>query len=203
MSDATVQTQGGLESQPPLPVRRLHNFIYCPRLFYFQWVENIFQENADTVAGSHLHRNVDKPSKIQDPKELDLPEGAKLRSLQLQSETLGLIGVVDIIEGTSDGAEIIDYKKGSARRDPEGDRVAKEPDAMQVAAHAMLLKEHGINAVRGAIYYAADKRRVPVEFSEELFSKVRQAIGEARASRRQRPLPTSIKKRRSLPAIRN
>ncbi len=51
MSDAPVQTQGGLESQPPLPVRRLHNFIYCPRLFYFQWVENIFQENADTVAG--------------------------------------------------------------------------------------------------------------------------------------------------------
>jgi CRISPR-associated protein Cas1 len=181
MSDMPVQTQTDLEAQPPLPVRRLHNFIYCPRLFYFQWVENIFQENADTVAGSHLHRNVDKPSKIQDPKELDLPEGAKLRSLQLQSETLGLIGVVDIIEGTSDGAEIIDYKKGSARRDSEGDRVAKEPDAMQVAAHAMLLKEHGINAVRGAIYYAADKRRVPVEFSEELFSKVRKAIEEARA----------------------
>jgi CRISPR-associated protein Cas1 len=181
MSDASVQTQGGLESQPPLPVRRLHNFIYCPRLFYFQWVENIFRENADTVAGSHLHRNVDKPSKVEDPKELDLPEGAKLRSLQLQSETLGIIGVVDIIEGTSDGAEIIDYKKGSARRDSEGDRVAKEPDAMQVAAHAMLLKEHGINAVRGAIYYAADKRRVPVEFSEELFSKVRKAIEEARA----------------------
>jgi CRISPR-associated protein Cas1 len=181
MSDAPVQNQDGPESQPPLPVRRLHNFIYCPRLFYFQWVENIFQENADTVAGSHLHRNVDKPSKIQDPNELDLPEGAKLRSLQLQSETLGIIGVVDIIEGTSDGAEIIDYKKGSARRDSEGDRVAKEPDALQVAAHAMLLKEHGINAVRGAIYYAADKRRVPVEFSEELFSKVRKAIEEARA----------------------
>jgi CRISPR-associated protein Cas1 len=181
MSDAPVQTQGGPESQPPLPVRRLHNFIYCPRLFYFQWVENIFQENADTVAGSHLHRNVDKPSKVEGPKELDLPEGAKLRSLQLQSETLGIIGVVDIIEGTSDGAEIIDYKKGSARRDSEGDRVAKEPDAMQVAAHAMLLKENGITAVRGAIYYAADKRRVPVEFSEELFSKVRKAIEEARA----------------------
>lgn len=180
MSDAPVQTQDGTESQPPLPVRRLHNFIYCPRLFYFQWVENIFQENADTVAGSHLHRNVDRPSKITDPKDLDLPEGAKLRSLQLESEKLGIIGVVDIIEGTSDGAEIIDYKKGSARRDSEGDRVAKEPDAMQIAAHAMLLKENGINAVRGAIYYAADKRRVPVEFNEELFSKVRKAIEEAR-----------------------
>ena len=180
MSDAPVQTQGGLESQPPLPVRRLHNFIYCPRLFYFQWVENIFQENADTVAGSHVHRNVDAPSRLDDPKELGLPEGAKLRSLRLESESLGLIGVVDIVEGGPDGAEIIDYKKGSARRGAEGEREAKEPDAMQVAAHALLLREHGVNAVRGAIYYAADKRRVPVEFSEELFQKVRNAITEAR-----------------------
>ncbi|MGD0652286.1 MAG: CRISPR-associated endonuclease Cas1, partial [Verrucomicrobiia bacterium] len=180
MSDAPVQTQAGLESQPPMPVRRLHNFIYCPRLFYFQWVENIFQENADTVAGSHVHRNVDAPSKLDDPKELGLAEGAKLRSLRLESETLGLIGVVDIVEGGPDGAEIIDYKKGSARRDSEGERVAKEPDAMQVAAHALLLQEHGVKAVRGAIYYAADKRRVPVEFTEELFEKVRATIKEAR-----------------------
>lgn len=181
MSDAPVQTQTGLEAQPPLPVRRLHNYIYCPRLFYFQWVENIFQENADTVAGSHAHRNVDAPSRLEDPKELGLTEGAKLRSLRLESETLGLIGVVDIVEGGPDGAEIIDYKKGSARRDAEGERVAKEPDAIQVAAHALLLQEHGIKAVRGAIYYAADKRRVPVELTEELFQKVRATITEARA----------------------
>lgn len=68
MTEAGIQTQPGLESQPPMPVRRLHNFIYCPRLFYFQWVENIFQENADTVARSHVHRNVDAPSKLEDPK---------------------------------------------------------------------------------------------------------------------------------------
>jgi len=181
MSESTLRTDGSLEAQPRMGVRNLHNFIYCPRLFYFQWVENIFQENADTVAGSHVHRNVDAPSKLDDPKELGLPEGAKLRSLRLESESLGLIGVVDIVEGGPEGVEIIDYKRGSARRDAEGDRVAKEPDAMQVAAHALLLREHGVNAVRGAIYYAADKRRVPVEFSEELFTKVRKAIEEARA----------------------
>jgi CRISPR-associated protein Cas1 len=181
MSESTLRTDGSLEAQPRMGVRNLHNFIYCPRLFYFQWVENIFQENADTVAGSHVHRNVDAPSKLDDPKELGLPEGAKLRSLRLESESLGLIGVVDIVEGGPDGAEIIDYKRGSARRGAEGERVAKEPDAMQVAAHALLLREHGVNAVRGAVYYAADKRRVPVEFSEELFSKVRKAIDDARA----------------------
>jgi CRISPR-associated protein Cas1 len=177
----TLRTDGSLDTQPPMGVRNLHNFIYCPRLFYFQWVENVFQENADTVAGSHVHRNVDVPSKLENPKEIGLPEGTKLRSLRLESEALGLIGVVDIVEGGPDGAEIVDYKKGSARRDSEGERTAKDPDAIQVAAHALLLREHGVNAVHGAIYYAADKRRVPVEFSEELFGKVRQAIADARA----------------------
>ncbi len=180
MSDGPLRTDGSLETHPMMGVRNLHNFVYCPRLFYFQWVENIFQENADTVAGTHLHRNVDKPSHLEDPTNLGLPEGAKLRSLRLESESLGLVGVVDVVEGGPDGAEIIDYKKGSARRDAEGDRVAKEPDAMQVAAHALLLREHGVQAVRGAIYYAADKRRVPVEFSDELFAKVRKTIDEAR-----------------------
>jgi CRISPR-associated protein Cas1 len=180
MSNAPVQTQAGLEAQPLLPVRRLHNFIYCPRLFYFQWVENIFQENADTVAGSHVHRNVDAPSKLDDPKELGLPEGAKLRNLRLESEALGLIGVMDIVEGGPEGAEIIDYKRGSARRNAEGEREAKEPDAIQVAAHALMLREHGVNAVRGAIYYAADKRRVPVDLTEELFGKVKAAIADAK-----------------------
>ena len=70
MSESTLRTDGSLEAQPRMGVRNLHNFIYCPRLFYFQWVENIFQENADTVAGSHVHRNVDAPSKLETPRSL-------------------------------------------------------------------------------------------------------------------------------------
>src|SRR3989304_4503183 len=121
MSETPLQIQAGRETQPPLPVRRLHNFIYCPRLFYYQWVENIFQENADTVAGSHAHRNVDAPTKLNNPQDIGLPEGTKIRSLRMESETLGLVGVVDVVEGGPDGAEVIDYKKGSARRNSEGE----------------------------------------------------------------------------------
>src|SRR5205807_10588647 len=91
MSDAPIQAQAGLQSQPPLPVRRLHNFINCPRLFYFQWVENIFQENAQTIAGSMTHRNVDAPSRMDDPKDLGLPEGAKLRSLRLEIQPESMV----------------------------------------------------------------------------------------------------------------
>lgn len=43
------------------------------------------------------------------------------------------------------------------------------------------MREHGINVARGAVYYAAEKRRVSIELNEELFCKVRAAIDEARA----------------------
>lgn len=185
MSDAGLQTQSGMESQPPMPVRRLNNFIYCPRLFYFQWVENIFQESSDTVAGSHLHRNVDAPSRLDDEKTKalseNLPEGARLRSLRLESEALGIVGVVDLVEGGPDGAQIVDYKKGSARRTAEGEREAREPETIQVGAYALLLQEHGVKVSGAVIYYAADKRRVPVQINEALLTKTRQAIADAKS----------------------
>src|SRR5258706_603170 len=115
MSDAGIQTQGELAAQPAMPVRRLNNFIFCPRLFYYQWVENIFLESSDTIAGSLTHRNVDAPSRLDEEKAKalgeNLPEGARLRSLRLESEALGIVGMVDLIEGTEGGARIVDYKK--------------------------------------------------------------------------------------------
>jgi|GEM_PF-1868289 len=75
-SAAPIQTQDDTVAlQPPLPVRRLHNYIYCQRLFYYQWVENLFEENADTSAGSHLHRNVDKPRNYDEDWKAALVEG--------------------------------------------------------------------------------------------------------------------------------
>lgn len=183
---APIQTQDeALTLQPPLPVRRLHNFVYCQRLFYYQWVENLFEENADTIAGSHAHRHVDKPSDYDEDRKTalveGLPEGARLRSLKLESFALGLVGVVDLIEGAAEGAEVVDYKKGSAKRGPNGERVAKESDAVQVMAHALLLEEVGTRVMRGCIYYAEDKRRVSVELTPELRGQTLKALADAKA----------------------
>lgn len=170
------------EPAPLMPVRRLQNYAYCPRLFYYQWVENLFEENADTVEGSATHRQTDKPSALpEDPKELELPEGARLRSLQLESQTLGLVGKIDVCEGTGDGIEVIDHKKGSARRGENGERVAKEYDAVQVAAYALLLREQGQTVNAASIYYASDRRRVPVLLTDELLASVLRMRDEARA----------------------
>ncbi len=42
-----------------IPARMLNEFVYCPRLFYYEFVEGVFVENADTLRGKGLHRRVD------------------------------------------------------------------------------------------------------------------------------------------------
>jgi len=184
MPEANLNTQGSLDAQPPMPVRRLQNYMYCPRQFYLQWVENIFEENADTATGTALHRQADQPSKLDDDKAAalreGLPEGAKLRSVRLESATFRLVGVMDIVEGGPDGTCIVDYKKGSAKKDHEGNRHASEADSVQMAAYALILREHGTAVESAAIYYAEDKRRVPVALTDELFAKTKAALAEAR-----------------------
>ncbi len=192
MSPEALHVEDTVAEQPLLPVRRLHNYMYCPRLFYYQWVENIFVESGDTVAGSHVHRNVDQPSPLASEEVLqDLPPG-NLRSLKLESAGLGLVGVIDLLESGAQGARLVDYKKGAARRSPNGERMPKEADSMQVVAQALLLAEHGISVQHASIYYAEDKRHVPVPLTPEVFAQCHAAIGEARALARAGTCPDPL-----------
>jgi CRISPR-associated protein Cas1 len=50
------------ETPPPpdlIPARMLNEFVYCPRLFYYEHVEGVFLHNADTIEGKHQHARVD------------------------------------------------------------------------------------------------------------------------------------------------
>jgi len=69
-----------------IPARMLNEFVYCPRLFYYEFVEGVFVESADTIRGKTLHRRVDSgtgdlpPAKVKKPRvvaagTLDLPLG--------------------------------------------------------------------------------------------------------------------------------
>ncbi|MDP1590137.1 MAG: Dna2/Cas4 domain-containing protein, partial [Prosthecobacter sp.] len=44
----------------PLRARMLNEFVYCPRLFYYEQVEGVFVENADTARGAAIHEKVDR-----------------------------------------------------------------------------------------------------------------------------------------------
>ncbi len=48
------------EAEPqPIPARMLNEFVYCQRLFYYEFVEGVFVESADTVRGAAIHQRVD------------------------------------------------------------------------------------------------------------------------------------------------
>lgn len=167
------------EPAPLMPVRRLHNFVYCPRLFYLQWVEGIFVPNADTVQGSALHEKVDTPTKLKEEALAD--RHGTLRSPALSSEQLGLSGVADLLEEDENGERcLIDYKKGSPGKADDGSWQAKLNDRIQLAAYALLLKEQGIHVRKGSIYYAEIRKHITVELTEELKQQCMEYLAQAR-----------------------
>ena len=49
----------------------LNEFVYCPRLFFYECVDGIFQESADTIEGKFQHRRVDeKATGLPTPEDL-------------------------------------------------------------------------------------------------------------------------------------
>ncbi len=107
--------------EEPLPARMLNEFIYCPRLFYYEHVEGVFVDNADTRRGAALHQRVDSgsgqlpaakkesPAKTPDdtPSDPEPTEGQKpetesdvihCRSVTLGSTRLGVVAKMDLIE---------------------------------------------------------------------------------------------------------
>ena len=43
-----------------LPARMINEYVYCPRLFYFEQVEGIFVHNEHTAEGAVQHKRVDR-----------------------------------------------------------------------------------------------------------------------------------------------
>jgi len=68
-------------TQDLLPARMLNEFVYCPRLFYYEHVEGVFLHSADTKKGAAEHTRVDSGSGA-------LPESkVPLRGTKIPAET--------------------------------------------------------------------------------------------------------------------
>jgi hypothetical protein len=59
--------------------RIVNEFAYCPHVFFYEWVESLFAESVDTVAGSIQHRRMDA-------KAPNLPFGSRGRAAFLRLE---------------------------------------------------------------------------------------------------------------------
>jgi CRISP-associated protein Cas1 len=57
---STLNLKPETSDAEPLRARMLNEFVYCPRLFYYEQVEGVFVSNADTERGSAIHEKVDR-----------------------------------------------------------------------------------------------------------------------------------------------
>ncbi len=150
-----------VDAQPDLlPVSMLHAFVYCPRLFHLEWVGARWADNDDIEAGRLAHRVVDTPSgRVPDAEEAELLRAAT--SVHLSSERLGLVAVVDRIEGDDGWVVPVEVKRG--RPDPDG--CPWPADRAQVLAQAALLQDAGYQVREAVMYYAAVRRRVRIDLA--------------------------------------
>jgi hypothetical protein len=97
-----------------VPARMLNEFVYCPRLFFLEWVDRLWSPNADTEEGNYAHRRVDSGGGAA-----PLPDEGTLkqaRSLELSSEKLGITAKLDLVEAAEGGGVVpIDTKKAGLR----------------------------------------------------------------------------------------
>ncbi len=169
-----------------LAARMLNEYVYCPRLFYFEWVDDRWADSADTEHGRFTHRAVDKPvGALPDPEV----EGwlGQARSIRIEDPELGLVAVLDRVE-FSDGTTVpIEVKSGRPT-------LAGGPwpaDRIQVLVHVVLLRRRGFDVPSAVIYYAATNQRVDVEIPEDVEEEIRALVVEARvtAGQLRPPLP--------------
>src|SRR5438094_2468690 len=159
----------------PTPVPALTQVTYCPRLYYLQYVDCVMPTNEHVEAGLHDHRRVDDPALANRTRAEG--DAVKTRGVALSSETLGLTGVLDLIEEADGERTPVEIKHGSAPRDDTGRPTAWDNDAVQLCAQGLLLEDaHGQQVARGIQFYAGTRERVEVPFTDELRGKTRAAI---------------------------
>ncbi|QUW04738.1 CRISPR-associated endonuclease Cas1 [Chloracidobacterium validum] len=157
----------------------LNEYVYCPRLFYLEYVQREWATNLDVLQGRYVHRRVDQAAgRVPRAEAVTAEVAIHARSVEIGSEELGAVAVIDVLESDDGQLVPVDYKKGSAPDLPEG---AWEPERIQVCLQGLLLRANGYVSNYGVIYYVGDKTRVRVEFTPALVTRTKQLLADARA----------------------
>lgn len=166
--------------QEMLPISSLNALEYCPRKFYYQFVQGEMLVNEFVLAGQLAHRRVHQPgTHAINNAEMEITR------LYLSSEVLHLTGFADVVEERAGVLVPVEYKRGH-----QGDWLG---DQVQLCAQALCLEERQPDKPPisyGYISYLSSSRRVKVPFTPQLRARTRAAIAEAfRVAARETPPP--------------
>ncbi|MBY0504689.1 MAG: CRISPR-associated endonuclease Cas1 [Bryobacteraceae bacterium] len=181
-----------------LPARMLNEFVYCPRLFFYEWVEGLFRESSDTVEGSVQHRRVDTPGKaLPEAQNLADAPDFKTRAVTLSSERYKLIAKIDLLEvreGPSGEKTVtpVDYKHGQPKENAAGELELWPADRAQLAAQALVLRDNGYTCDEALVFYAKTRQRVRLPVTAELVAETLALLDQAWSVARSGLIPAPL-----------
>ncbi len=172
-----------LDAEVEVPISALEHWSYCPRQCGLIHLEQTFDENLYTIRGRLAHERVDAAAPTAEAAGIRV-----LRAVTLWSERRALRGKADVIEMRPDGPYPVEYKVGR--------RGGLHAD-LQLCAQALCLEEMlGASVVRGALFYAATRRRHEVVFDRQLRARTEDAIEGVRTMLATQSLPPAPNDRR-------
>jgi CRISPR-associated protein Cas1 len=175
----------GMSTPPLIPARILNEHVYCPRLAYIEWVGREFADNADTAEGTLLHRRTDRRrGRPPAPADADVSSGAiegstRSTSVEVGSERLGLVAKIDVLEADDGWVIPVETKRGRPR---DGESPLWEPELVQLAAQAMILRDAGYRVRHAEVFFGETRTRHRIELPESLESRALAAASELRAN---------------------
>lgn len=174
-----------------VPVRMVNEYVYCPRLFYLEWVQGEWADNVFTEDGRFVHRRADQPTIAPPPPEL-IEEAPPFtaRAVDASSARLGLTTKVDVLESEGGAVVPVERKRGEP---PDVPHRVHDPERVQVCAQALVLRDGGYTVDRGEVYFSGSRQRVVVDLDEALVRMTLEAVrGLREAAARPEPPPPLV-----------
>jgi len=170
-----------------LSVSDLKQYLYCPRIPYYQHVLTLPRPITYKMKhGTLQHLELDRLEKRRGLRSYGLRAGTRLFHHRVQSAALGLHGILDlVIEAEVQGAKRylpveFKYQDGPVRTNVK----------YQLAAYALLLEEQYNTPVRdGIVYQIPTKTFRHIRLTDEMFDYVRQVLSAIRNMMRSESFP--------------
>lgn len=149
-----------------IPISYINALAYCPRRFYYEYVQAEMLLNEHVAEGRLLHEHADEGGTLW------RDEVVQERRVYVWSDRLRLSGLVDVVEWRGGALAPVEYKRGRLGR--------WRNDHAQLCAQALCLEERLDRRIEhGFIFSFAERRREQVEFTPELRAWTEELAAEA------------------------
>lgn len=167
-----------------LPLSYLNHLIYCPRRFWYMYVQGELAVNAPMLEGSYQHQTrADRPGHDTDDQGRIVH-----RRLWVWSDRLNIAGFADFVEAGQGHLIPVERKHGKKGK--------WDNDQIQLCAQALCLEEMTGNRIdQGEIFYWRSRRRVTVPLDETVRRATETAVAHAHLLRESTAIPDPIDER--------